>query len=149
MVKANDVIEAMEPGKWNDIKRVHDEAERILCAPYDVSLKVSYVYSTLSTIIFVSPICFCWKDERLMVLKRSPSLSVFNAHGRNHSQKFRDLLSQISQDSLELWSESNLCQTDGLAVLIVDSIEQSPYSIELLQILCTLIGINLSILQIG
>lgn len=32
----------MEPGSWDDIKRVHDEAERILRGPYDMSLMVSF-----------------------------------------------------------------------------------------------------------
>lgn len=73
-----------------------------------------------------------------MVVKPSPIASVFNAHGCNHSQNFRDLLVQVSQDLIELWSNSNLCQIDGLAALIVDSVEQSPYSTELLQILCKL-----------
>lgn len=74
-----------------------------------------------------------------MILKKPHQvLSVFNAHDRNESQKFRDLLGQVSQDSLGLWSDGNLCQIDRLAALIVDSVEESPYSIEVLQILCRL-----------
>lgn len=69
-----------------------------------------------------------------------PILPVPNAHVRNISQRFQDLLGQVSQESLELWSDGNRCQIDGLTALIVDSIEDSiedlPDSIELLEILC-------------
>ena len=68
MVKANDGNEAMERETWNDIKRVRDEAEWILRAPYDVSLKVSCVFATLSTFILASPICFGWKNAQFMVV---------------------------------------------------------------------------------
>lgn len=35
--------QVMESAEWDDVKRIHDEVERIIRAPYDVSLKVSFV----------------------------------------------------------------------------------------------------------
>ena len=64
-------------------------------------------------------------------------LLVFGADVDDVPQKFRDLLGQVSQESIQLWSDSNLCQIDGVAALIVDSLEQSPHSRDVLQILCT------------
>lgn len=107
--------------EWDDIKRVRDEAERILRAPYDVSLKASSILP------------YRIKPHLPTNVLQSPK-----ADGNDTFQKFRDILGQISRESLQLWSSGNLCQIYGLAAIVVDSLEQSLLSIELLQVLCVL-----------